>query len=175
MAGTFLDLLPTEDILHGCIFSLLDYESRINLNRIMPPNERYVNKFLKPAILGHDGKICMLNIKSHLNYIDNRSNKKIKRCKKIISLLKVLITDRYIQFILNFPKFKEAIQKKMVSFCDPASPDINSASKYFKKKIRDISTILLNKLNTATKMNSTFKLNVIHICEDIKDTDINEQ
>ena len=160
MAGTYIDCLPTQDILHWVIMPMLDYESRINLNRILAPFERGAKKFTKEAILGHDGKIIMEKIKSHLNYIDDSTHSKTKRSRKIISLIRFLIRDPSTQFIMNYPKFKETIIRKMKSFCDPLGGEIGSASNYFKKKIRKVAKILVKKLNSAV-CGQKFKIGVI--------------
>lgn len=164
MAGTYLDCLPTQDILHGIIMPMLDYESRIHLNRVLPPIERYAKRIPKSVCLGHDGYIIMKNIKSHLNYIEERSFKKAKRCKKIIALIETLKTDKCINFIMNHPKFREAIVTKMNSFCNPAGQEISSASKYFKKKIMKTSENLLNVLEENSNMVvENFKVKIIEI------------
>lgn len=45
-------LIP--DILRVHIFPLLDMESRINLNRVVPPSDRYSLKIKKATLLSHE-------------------------------------------------------------------------------------------------------------------------
>lgn len=137
--------IPTADILHGIIFPMLDYDSRIHLNRVLPPEERKTVKLPKHACFSHDIHVQIKRIKSHIT----RTNK-LAKSQGIVLFLKGMISGRYIPIIKQFPLTYDAVYTKLTDLVRPHSDTIVAASPHFKKKIRLLSIQALERLNTTT-------------------------
>ena len=157
---TFLfDRLPLNDVIHETIMPMLDYESIIQLNRCLKPEERYQARLSKIDILAHElftscdlmkRKLERLSSLSHLPKKDRIR----KKAQCIINLLQELDTGKR-GFILlkHYPRFHQTVTEKLVAFSDPHSEELSDASVYFKKKISALSNYLLSKIQNIEPTN----------------------
>jgi len=155
MSSFFLfDLLPLEDVIHETIMPMLDYDSRIALNRCFRPSERYNLQFSQKDIIGHELYVVCNLIKNQVIAISQVSVPSYKRriqrqAKLIVKLLHSIDSERRYSFALKYiPKFLEAVTNKIQALCDPESLELRAASPYFKRKITTLSRNLLPKLQT---------------------------
>ena len=151
---TYFDYLPLEDVIHESIFPYLDYESRIQMNRVLPPIERYRTRFSKDEIVRHELYVVTAILKSKLNSIETvcGSTRKIRMRKKSQRLLQMLQLvepeTRNVIIMQHYPSFHTVIIDKLTSLSDPYSDDLRDASKYFRQKIVAYARVLLPRVQS---------------------------
>lgn len=141
---TYFDYLPLEDVIHESIFPYLDYESRIQFNRALPPIERFGRRLGAQAVLAHDIHIQCLNMKSQLRYITNAGFPKQKRCQKLVMLLtECRPIGRYSSILKHCASERQALINKCLEIAERPD-DVLHVTPYFKKKIQRVASEVLS-------------------------------
>ena len=150
---TFLfDLLPLQDIIHETIVPMLDYESIIQLNRCLSPPDRYRARFTKTDILSHELFVVADLIKKGLTKLTNvtgrnRKERVRKKSQLLVKILQEFDSGKRTTVLLKYhPGFHTTVVEKLNSLSSPQSEELIGASKYFKKKISNLSKYLLPKV-----------------------------
>ena len=105
-----MDNIPM-DVIRYELFPFLDFESRINLNQCLPPQDRVSKKFDKAFIEAHQRDIYISMIRVYLYQIDEISAYD-KKFKTISKMLKLLQTPAYIAFTNKHLHFRQAVLNK---------------------------------------------------------------
>jgi len=147
------DILPLEDIIHETIMPMLDYESRVVLNRCFAPSERCIRRFSKDEIIRHEIYVVTRILKNKIEKIENPTGRTRKQQIKKQSQLLIQLLDcfepgsRKLLIMQHYPKFKQVVIQKLIGLSDPTSDPTSDhllgASRYFRKKIGDLSKKLL--------------------------------
>lgn len=162
--------IPLEDVLHETIMPMLDYESRINFNRCLPPHERYRARWTKNDCIGHElyvAKNCFLHkINRILSLHGNTKTHIQKRSKMIVQMIEFFDTGKRGFFLLeNFPKVHASFLCKLKTLLDENDDSLNGATPYFKSKIRKLSQQVLTKLEKVSPvLNPAIHLTPIQKC-----------
>lgn len=115
---TVLDELPL-DVIRVFIFPTLDYESRIQLNRCLPPWDRLTKKMHRVSVENHDeitvvSEVRRLLFKLEESYTWPRASDWLeKRYKAFIHLFSILQRPRYIRIILCRGGFRKSTLEKI--------------------------------------------------------------
>jgi len=115
---TVLDELPL-DIIRVFIFPKLDYESRIQLNRCLPPWDRLTKKIPHASIERHDEitvgrEVRRLLFKLEESHTSHRASDWLeKRYKAFIHLFSILQRPRYLRIILCRGEFRKSTLEKI--------------------------------------------------------------
>jgi hypothetical protein len=142
------DILPLEDIIHETLMPMLDYESRIALNRCLAPDERYISRFSKDEILRHELYTITAILKYKLNKIEQNTGLR-KQSQLVVQMLQYFEPkSRKLLILQHYPSFRRVVIQKLKCFSDPNSDDLNHATRYFRQKIRDLATKLLPYIKT---------------------------
>ena len=145
--STYFDYLPTADIIHENIFPYLDYESRINFNRVLPPIERLGRRLPIQAILSHDYFVQYARMNSDLDYIRSYDNPILKRCQRLVTVLtNCKPTGRYAVLLKHNETLRQATINKCLEIADQEKYVLKRASPYFKKKIQLIASQTLSEI-----------------------------
>ena len=148
------DILPLEDIIHETIMPMLDYESRIALNRCLAPRERYIHRFSADEIVRHELHVITNFLKQKLDNIDNVTGptRTLRIRKKSQLLLKFICYfepgNRNVLIMRHYPSFHKIVVQKLTSLSDPQSDDIRHASRYFRRKIVERAKTLIPYIQT---------------------------
>jgi len=154
MTLTYFDYLPTTDIIHECIFPCLDYESRIQMNRVLPPIERYRTRFSKDEIVRHELYVVTAILKRKLNSIETicgstRTIRMRTKAQRLIQMLQWVNPEkRTVIMMQHYPSFHTVIIDKLTRLSDPYSDDLRDASKYFRQKIVAYARVLLPRVQS---------------------------
>lgn len=149
---TYIDWLPTKDIIHECIMPMLDYESRIQFNQSLKPIERMSWRFPAKNILSHELTVAAKSLHYSLDkvrYIDQtyyggRKKRLQKKAQTFVSLLEKFREGRRERAFLHHDrKLYDVTIQKLYSILDMESDVIQMSTPYFKKKIRRIASELL--------------------------------
>lgn len=168
---SLFDLLPLEDVIHEILFPMLDYESRINLNRCFIPSERYYSRFTNTDMITHDLYVSSNHVRHTFAMFDevsdiDSSQKRIQmRSQLMVKILNMFRPrGRGISLMIYYPQFRETVLQKFMSVLDPESDTLTHATMYFKKKLRTISRELLPYLQniTHTPLQLSTKVYPIH-------------
>jgi hypothetical protein len=152
---TYFDWLPTKDVIHESIMAMLDYESRIHLNQVLPPDERMSWRFPAEDILSHELTVAMKSLHYSLDsihkaddyYPDDHTKRRQKKAQNFVSLLEKFREGRRERALLyHNRKFYCVVIGKLYSVLDEDSDVIDTCTPYFKKKIRGIAAELLPEL-----------------------------
>jgi hypothetical protein len=155
---SLFDLLPVEDILHETIMPMLDYESRIVLNRCLPPNERYRTQFSVNDIVRHELCVVSKLLKQKLDNIYNVTGRtRTLRMKKKSQLILTLLHcfepgNRCVLMLQNYPSFHHTVVQKLISLSNPRSDDMRDASRYFRRMIVKHANALLPYIQTIVPL-----------------------
>ena len=161
------DSIPLEDVIHETIMPMLDYESRIALNRCFLPNERYITRFSKNEIICHE--LCIISdfLKYKLDKIENvtgqtRKLRVKKKSQLMIKLLHCFEQGNRSLLIMNYyPNFHKIVVRKLTNLSNPNSNELSHASRYFRQKINDHARRLLphiqNIVHTSAPMQNILK------------------
>jgi len=151
------DLLPLEDVIHERIFPMLDYESRIHLNRCFIPSERYYTRFTNTDMVSHDLYVNSNYIRYNLTMfveisgVDSSHKRIQKKSQLMVKILNMFRPGgRGINLILYYPKFHETVLHKCMSVLDPESDTLKGTTAYFKKKLRNLSLEILPHLQNVS-------------------------
>jgi hypothetical protein len=115
---TVLDELPL-DVIRVFIFPTLDYESRIQLNRCLPPWDRLTKKMPRVSVENHDeiavvSEVRRLLFKLEERYTWHRTSDWLeKRYKAFIHLFSILQRPRYLRIILCRGGFRKSVLDKI--------------------------------------------------------------
>jgi hypothetical protein len=148
---TYIDWLPTKDIIHEFIMPMLDYESRIQFNQSLKPIERMSWRFPAEDILSHDLSVAVKSLHSSLDsihaedyYADDYKKRIQKKTQSFVSLLEKFREGRRERMMLHHhQKLWGVVIQKFYSVLDEGSDLLRMCTPYFKKKIRGIATELL--------------------------------
>ena len=152
------DCLPLEDILHETIMPMLDYESRIVLNRCLAPNDRYIHRFSADEIVRHELYVVSKLLKQKLDNIRNiigptRSLRMRKKSQMLLQLLRCFEPgNRNVLVMRYFPSFHTIVIQKLTSLSNPRSDDMRDASRYFRRKIVKRANALLPYIQTIVPL-----------------------
>ena len=151
MMSTYFDYLPTADVIHECIFPYLDYESRIQFNRALPPVERFSRRLAAHALAVHDYCVQYDRMGSYVKNLMNCEKPIRKRCQILIKILSgCQPTGRSAILLQHNIPLRHAVINKCLAIADPANDVLNSASPYYKKKIRRIASDVLPEILDMT-------------------------
>jgi hypothetical protein len=115
---TVLDELPL-DVIRVFIFPTLDYESRIQLNRCLPPWDRLTKKMHRVSVENHDeitvvSEVRRLLFKLEESHTWHRTSDWLeKRYKAFIHLFSILQRPRYLRIILCRGGFRKSTLEKI--------------------------------------------------------------
>lgn len=152
------DRLPLEDILHEIIMPMLDYESRIVLNRCLAPNDRYIHRFSADEIVRHELYVVSKLLKQKLDNISNvtgptRSLRMRKRSQMLLQLLRCFEPgNRNLLIMRYYPSLHTIVVQKLTSLSNPRSDDMRDASRYFRRKIVERANALLPYIQTIVPL-----------------------
>jgi hypothetical protein len=137
--STYIDWLPTYDIVHEFIFPYLDYEDRIQFNQFLPREERLVRRIDKMDALLHDLYVTSELIRGYVRFIGTPGIEIQKKSKCLVNMLNQFREGRRGAALLHHvPKLRAALVQKFVEYLDPESDTFGKATPYFKTKIRGI-------------------------------------
>lgn len=128
------DWMP-HDIIKFEIFPYLDYESRIAVNKCLPPVDRVSTRMKPEQIIKHDLAINTVRLFSIVSNIKNTSSHAARRLKKIIGMFNEFKSYRTATILQHNSKFRKATIEKLNEFIDPKNPDYKLISAYYKRKI----------------------------------------
>jgi hypothetical protein len=111
-----------EDVWKYKIYPLLDYDSRINLNQILPPAARGSKKLSKLSLKQHATSSCALDITNKLVQINKLEASWIKTVL-IIDLFTFLRKPLF-QHVFNFKQIRRQFLKKCREFKNCKELDI---------------------------------------------------
>jgi len=153
MTSTYFDYLPTVDVIHECIFPYLDYDSRIQFNRALPPVERFRRRLAARDILVHDYCVQYDRMISQLNYVRDSTKPIDDRCQLLVTVLSACLpTGRYVILLQHNDSLRQAVINKCLAIAEPDNDVLGRASDDFKKTIRQIASHLLSEiLNMKTE------------------------
>lgn len=114
---TVLDELPL-DVIREYIFPRLDYESRIELNRCLPPWDRLSKKIDRASLETHDRLTTTEVVKRYLLKLDWvwTPNDRYKLATKMFSLF---FKPRYLNLVRNNLGFRTVLLEKLDSLKAP--------------------------------------------------------
>ena len=154
---TYIDWLPTKDIIHECIMPMLDYESRIQFNQSLKPIERMSWRFPAEDILSHELSVAVTSLHYSLDsinkaddvYPDDHKKRRQKKAQNFVSLLEKFREGRRERaFLYHNLKFYGVVIEKFYSVLDEESDLLSVCTPHFKKKIRGIAEEILPGLLT---------------------------
>ena len=133
---TVLDELPL-DVIREYIFPRLDYESRIELNRCLPPWDRLSKKMDRASVEGHDRRTTTATVKTYLHKLEWvwTPNDRYKLCIKMFALF---FKPRYLNLVRHQHDFRTALLEKLDSLKNPhwhhhgLYPDIDVTTRLLK-------------------------------------------
>jgi len=150
---TFLfDLLPLQDIIYEIIIQMLDYESIIQFNRCLAPQDRYRARFTKTDILSHEFYVANHLIRNRFAEFENVSGitqeeRANKRSQILIKMLKEFDSGKHgVILLLYHHGFHKGVVNKLTSLSSPKCEDLSGASDYFKNKVSNLSKHLIPKI-----------------------------
>lgn len=161
------DFLPLQDIIHGTIVPMLDYESIIQLNRCLSPADRYRARFAKTDILSHEMFVAHDLMKNRLDKIRDVTGitfkeRARKKSQLFVKMLQEFDTGKHgVILLIYHPGFHTSVVTKLNSFSNPQSEDLLGASDYFKKKLGNLSNHLLPKVLRIMPMTDVIPLRKI--------------
>jgi hypothetical protein len=153
---TVLDQLPL-DIIRVYIFPKLDYDSRIELNRCLPPWDRLSKKMNRASVEIHDRITTVPEIKKYLDKLELIWTP-TERFKLIIQMFCLICRPRYINMTQYNPTFRQTLFDRLEHFKEEAPRtkcDIN-----LKVRLVKVMKRLKNKL-----MNNPYKGQEAHVIE----------
>lgn len=155
---TVLDELPL-DVIRVYIFPKLDYDSRIELNRCLPPWDRLSKKMNPASVNAHDRLTTVPEIKKYLDKLNNnRIGDNTKRFKLIIQMFCLICRPRYINMTQYNFNFRQTLFDRLEHFKEEArrvNVDIN-----LKVRLIKVMKRLKNKL-----VNNPYKGQEAHVVE----------
>jgi hypothetical protein len=156
LIGKFLVHMPSLqdlplDILHHELFPLLDYNSRITLNKLLPPQERKTKALLQEALDTLQYNITIGKVKKFLDYIDAHGlyfiNKNIKDFDTNILVALQFNTDIRLRTI-------DSLQR-LVKYIDNRASGTEFVTPYIKKKVKLFASTLIYTINTKFPIKET--------------------
>ena len=161
---THFDKLPLEDVIHELLFPMLDYDSRIQFNQILMPYERHSKRLVKKDILQHEILVQTRLIRSQMNIIGDRHYTKLIRCQRLCSLLNNFRFGKRGRILVEYlPQLRDAVIVKFNEFLNPNGDTIQSASPYFKKKIRALANELMPEIRLIEPKKEVLALKAISV------------
>lgn len=144
---SFLSWLPIEDVLHESIFPLLDYESRINLNRCLEPYERFrPRQFSDGDLQAHDhfATLEALTIKmGRIHSTDLITNKKWRLRARAFNIMNIIAFLGHHPSAQLFLRTYHAMRKvwihKLTDWSDPNHASLTTSSVYIREKISGLA------------------------------------
>lgn len=142
--STYIDWLPTYDIIHEFIFPYLDYEDRIQFNQFLPREERLIRRIDKMDALMHDTSVSSALIRGYLDIIGTPGLNIQKKSKCLVTMLNHFRPGkRGTRLVQHLPKMLNIFLQKLTDFLDPESDSLDRATRHYKKKIRGIAAEIL--------------------------------
>ena len=140
--------IPIDDIVHYSIMPWLDYNSRINLNQVLPPMYRRVRRFSKDVCESHELYVASLLCKSQMDRLNDIndilvSTRYQKKSQALLKLLTSFSKGHPCHILLRFPDMLSVFLGKLHSILDPNDTVLNMATPYFKTKLRSLAFSLL--------------------------------
>ena len=142
------DDLPIDDIVHENLMPMLDYESRIQLNRLLLPIHRKTRKFPAFACESHELYVLLQMLTESVNRFQEIRDMDMKRQyrKKALRLFSILSNfekGRRCSILLRIPHIFYAFQNKLKEILDPNSVFLQNATPHIRSQLRDMANILL--------------------------------
>jgi hypothetical protein len=145
-----LEDLPL-DILHYELFPLLDYNSRITLNKLLPPQERKTKSLLQEAIDTLQFNLTIGKVKKFLDYINAHGlyfiHKNIKDFDTNILIALQLNKDIRLRTI-------DSLQR-LITYIDKEEGGREFVTPYIKKKVKLFASMLIYTINTKFPIKET--------------------
>jgi len=146
-AMSFLSWLPIEDVLHESIFPLLDYESRINLNRCLEPYERFRPRHFSDGDLqAHDHFATLGALTIKMDRIDRTvliTNKKRRLRARAFNIMNIIAFLGHHPSAKLFLRTYHAMRKvwihKLTDWSDPNHISLSTSSLYIREKISGLA------------------------------------
>jgi hypothetical protein len=150
--ATRLSILPS-DVLTNGILSFLDYESRINANRVLMPEDRMVKQFSKEKVLHHDIAVNASILKNTIDKIDKQNglNKVTERLKIWREFCKKVLNFKLDSVIQASPFLYDILQKKLKEFSNIDMHKTNKVPIWLSKRIVSLTEDVFQYLHNIEK------------------------
>jgi hypothetical protein len=154
--GIFLVQMPSLqdlplDILHYELFPLLDYNSRLTFNKLLPPQERKTKSVMQEAIDTLQFNLTIGKVKKFLEYIDAHGlyfiNKNIKDFDTNILVALQFNKDIRLRTINSL--------ERLITHIDSRAHGTEFVTPYIKKKVKLFASILIYTINTKFPIKET--------------------
>jgi hypothetical protein len=106
----------TSELVRQKIFKYLDWNSRIEFNLILRPEDRIGTKLKKISIDRHENFIIFKTLQSKLNRFERANNDLIIKVKIFIDIILSFKNPRFYRFVLGNKSLKETILQKCNEF-----------------------------------------------------------
>lgn len=153
---TLFSNLPLYDIVHEILMPMLDYESRIQFNQFLEPEDRYRSRFSKHDRIRHTLYVLAKDVRSRFQRLEDapRSEQTVRRRKRTQIIVEILTMfqpgKRWRLLLEHLPGFHRTFVEKLTSFLDPTSGNLDLASDYFRRKIRKLCESILPTVETLS-------------------------
>ena len=141
------DNLPIDDIVHETLMPMLNYESRIQLNRLLLPIHRKTRRFPAFACESHELYVVTQMLTESVTRFQTIQEKDENRKyrKKAWRLFSILSNfekgGRYSQ-LLRLPRMSHAYRNKLQEILDTSDTFLRNASPHIRSQLRGIAKIL---------------------------------
>jgi len=143
MRNHLFDNLPL-DVIQYAIYPYLDYNSKIILNCMLPPQDRIRTPLKTGVGLSVVIKILAVRLSRKLNEFAGLTH--IGRARKLLDLFRKF--DKYYLILQHSKKARESILDVLRDFSDPASERYGSASKYLRTTCSLLTLAHIEKIET---------------------------
>jgi hypothetical protein len=106
----------TSELVRQKVFKYLDWNSRIEFNLILRPEDRIGTKLKKISIDRHENFIIFKTLQSKLNRFERANNDLIIKVKIFIDIILSFKNPRFYSFVLGNKSLKETIMQKCSEF-----------------------------------------------------------
>ena len=125
------------DVIHYVVREMLDYESKICLNRVLPPHERCCTRMKQSACISHQIKVSCLVLSSVIRPI-NEASDPMRRAACIFKCFERVVTPPHTLLIEHEPAFKLVLSgraEKVLSDRDMHAPCMLALSRNTRKRL----------------------------------------
>ena len=100
------------DVIHHVIRHMLDYESNVCLNRVLPPHERRCTQMTPSACISHQIRVSCLTIGSVMSRMNDTPGSSAARAACYYRALTLSITPPHTLLIRHHPLFTNTLLTK---------------------------------------------------------------
>jgi hypothetical protein len=149
---TRLSFLPS-DVLTNGVLSFLDYESRINANRVLMPEDRMVKQFSKEKVLHHDICVNATILKNTIDKIDKQTGpyRVTERLKIWREFCKKVLKFKLDSVIQASPFLYDNLQTKLKEFSNIDMHRTYDVPIWLSKRIVSLTDDVMNYMRNIEK------------------------